>query len=83
MPNHVHILITPESEFSEIMRWIKWTSARRSNRLLGRIGLAFWQDESYDRWIRNAEAFDRVVSYVEWNPVAAGFVERPDKLEMV
>ena len=26
MPNHVHALITPESPFSEIMRWLKWTT---------------------------------------------------------
>jgi hypothetical protein len=40
---------------------------------LGRQG-AFWQDESYDRVIRDSEEFDRVISYVLENPVKAGLV---------
>jgi putative transposase len=79
MPNHVHAVITPDSAFSGIMRWLKWTTARRSNQLLGRCGTAFWQDESFDHWVRNGREFDRIVSYVEWNPVAAGLVERADQ----
>ncbi len=79
MPNHVHVLITPESPFSEIMRWLKWTTARRSNQLLGRCGIAFWQDESYDHWVRSSEEFKKIVAYVEWNPVSAGLVELPEQ----
>ena len=79
MPNHVHIVITPEAPFSEIMRWVKWTTARRCNQLLRRRGVAFWQDESYDHWIRTGKGFDSIVAYVEWNPVAAGLVERTDQ----
>jgi putative DNA methylase len=79
MPNHVHIVITPESPFSEIMRWLKWTTARRSNQRLGRRGITFWQDESYDHWIRTGEEFEKIVAYVEWNPVAAGLVERMEQ----
>jgi REP element-mobilizing transposase RayT len=79
MPNHVHAVITPESAFSQIMRWLKWTTARRSNRLLGRTGTAFWQDESFDHWIRNGSELDSIVSYVELNPVAAGLVERREQ----
>jgi hypothetical protein len=45
MPTHVHAVITPKRPLPEIMRWLKWTTARRCNRLLGRTG-AFWQDES-------------------------------------
>jgi REP element-mobilizing transposase RayT len=79
MPNHVHVLMTPESPFSGIMRWLKWTTARRSNRLLGRRGIAFWQDESYDHWVRSRDEFEKIVAYVEWNPVAAGLEERPER----
>jgi putative transposase len=81
MPNHVHAVITPESEFSDIMRWLKWTTARRSNQLLGRRGTAFWQDESYDHWIRSGKEFESIVAYVEWNPVAAGLVARTEQWE--
>jgi putative transposase len=78
MPNHVHAVVTPESPFSEIMRWLKWTTARRSNQLLGRRGIAFWQDESHDHWIRDSAEFKSIVAYVEWNPVTAGLVELPE-----
>jgi REP element-mobilizing transposase RayT len=78
MPNHIHIVITPESPFSEIMRWLKWTTARRANQLLGRRRTTFWQEEYYDHWIRTGKEFDSIVSYVEWKPVAAGLVQRTE-----
>jgi len=75
MPNHVHVVMTPQCVFSEIMRWLKWTTARRSNQILGRTGMPFWQDEFFDHWIRDQQDFERIVEYVEWNPVAAGLVD--------
>ena len=73
MPNHVHILILPISGPQKIMHWIKGRSAKESNSLLGRTG-PFWQHESYDHFVRSRKEFDRVVSYIEQNPVSAGFV---------
>jgi REP element-mobilizing transposase RayT len=77
MPNHVHAIRTPLTNHSRIMQWLKGTTARRANRILGRRG-AFWQDESFDHWIRNGREFDNVVAYVEHNPVSAGLVECPE-----
>jgi REP element-mobilizing transposase RayT len=74
MPNHVHAIWTPLSNHSRIMQWLKGTTARRANRILGGHG-AFWQDESFDHWIRNGREFDNVLAYVEYNPVSAGLVE--------
>lgn len=37
---------------------------------------AFWQDESYDHWVRSGEEFERIVRYIEANPVRAGLLER-------
>jgi putative transposase len=37
--------------------------------------MPFWQDEFFDHWIRDQQDFERIVQYVEWNPVAAGLVE--------
>ena len=34
----------------------------------------FWQDESYDHWVRNRQQRDRMVRYIEDNPVSAGLV---------
>jgi len=75
MPTHVHVVMTPKRPFSEIMRWLKWTTARRCNQLLNRTG-AFWQDESFDHWVRNNELGD-IIAYVEGNPEAAGLANWP------
>ena len=56
---------------TNILRKLKWNTALRANKILGRTG-AFWQDESYDRVIRNSEELDRTIEYVLTNPVKAG-----------
>jgi REP element-mobilizing transposase RayT len=76
MPNHVHVLLDPHKALSEVTRAVKNTSAREANQVLGRRGLPFWQDESYDHWIRDAKEFNRIVRYIEWNPVDAGLASR-------
>jgi putative transposase len=78
MANHVHILLQPHKPLREVTRAVKNTSGRRANLILGRSGQPFWQDESYDHWVRNGKEFDRIVQYIEWNPVKAGLVEQPE-----
>jgi len=73
MPNHVHILILRQSDPRKIFHWIKGRSAKEANPILGRTG-PIWQHESYDRYIRSEKEFCRIASYIENNPVAAGFV---------
>ncbi len=77
MANHVHVLLRPLRDLSEVTRAIKSNSAREANRIMGRTGLPFWQDESFDHWVRSDEEFDRIVRYIEWNPVRAGLVGEP------
>ena len=79
MSNHVHLLLTPWIELATITRAIKGKSARQANALVGRTGLSFWQDESFDHWIRHPRQFERVRTYIERNPVRAGPVERPEQ----
>lgn len=78
MPNHVHLLMEPRVPMGTITRAIKGSTARRANLLLGRTGKYFWQDESFDHWIRDEAEFDKVKSYIEKNPVMAGLVKRPE-----
>jgi REP element-mobilizing transposase RayT len=75
MPNHVHVLIEPKVSLPQITRWLKGSTARQANQILRRTGYPFWQDESYDHSVRTREELDRVVRYIESNPVNAGFVE--------
>jgi REP element-mobilizing transposase RayT len=76
MPNHVHLLITPLSALSKIMQELKGTTARRANAVLNRTGARFWQDESFDHWVRNTEEFEKILAYIEQNPVKAGLTMR-------
>ena len=79
MANHVHILIYPKAELPRITRAVKNYSAREANKTLGRSGLPFWKDESYDHWVRDAEELNKIVRYIEFNPVAAGLVTKPEE----
>ena len=76
MSNHVHVLLTPHVEMKKVTRAIKSDSARKANQILGRTGEPFWQDESYDHWMRKDEEMNRIIRYIERNPVMASFVER-------
>ncbi|HLK04212.1 MAG TPA: transposase [Candidatus Acidoferrum sp.] len=76
MPNHVHVLFEPQCTLGQITQAIKGRSARKANLLLGRTGKYFWQDESFDHWIRDEAEFAKVKKYIERNPVVAGLVAK-------
>jgi REP element-mobilizing transposase RayT len=77
MPNHVHTLIETFAgiPLSEIMQSWKSYTAQRTNKLLARQG-HFWQRDYFDRYVRDAEYYDRLVEYIENNPVKAKLIER-------
>jgi putative transposase len=74
MPNHVHVLINPRVPLRNALDNLKSASARIANELLGREGNPFWQDESYDHWVRSDMERQRIIRYIENNPVKAGLV---------
>ncbi len=78
MPNHVHVLLDPLVPVKKITQGIKGISARGANLALRRTGEPFWQDESFDHWIRTPVQFERVLNYIERNPVKARLVTRPE-----
>lgn len=78
MPNHVHVLLRPLLSLARITAGIKGVSAKDANARLGRIGNHFWQDESFDHWVRNSMESERIKRYIEWNPVKAGLAPRPE-----
>ena len=78
MPNHIHLLITPKVPIPRITNGLKGVTARDANALLHRAGQHFWQDESFDHWVRNPAQFDRVRAYIESNPVSAGLTPSPE-----
>jgi REP element-mobilizing transposase RayT len=79
MPNHVHAIFRPHTAMPTIMRWLKGRTSRVANQILGRTGTAFWQDESFDHWIRSAEELQYLIEYVENNPLKAGLAEAKEQ----
>jgi REP element-mobilizing transposase RayT len=59
---------------SRIIGSIKKYTARKSNKILGRAG-QFWQDESYDRWVRDLRELRKSLWYIIQNPVRARLVK--------
>ena len=68
MPNHVHMLIIPEINYSisEILHSIKSFSAHQINKILNRKG-KLWQKESFDRMIRSHSDFFDKKEYIKHN----------------
>jgi putative DNA methylase len=79
MPNHVHMLMTPcaGEELSRILQSLKSYTANEANKRAGRDG-QFWQPESFDRYVRDADHFAKVIAYIENNPVKARLCKRPE-----
>jgi putative transposase len=77
MPNHVHLLIEPRAPAPKITQFVKGVSAKRANGLLNRTGRPFWQDESFDRWVRSSDERNNIIRYIEFNPVRANLAPEP------
>ncbi len=73
MPNHCHLVMRPceDWKLEVLLRGIKGTVAREANTRFGRRG-ARWQQESYDRIVRDEEHLWRVIQYIGRNPAKAG-----------
>jgi len=80
MPNHSHAVFwpMPNQTVSDIVKSWKQYSALRTNRILNRVGVEFWQRESFDHWIRNDQEHERCCRYVIFNPVKARLCAAPE-----
>jgi putative transposase len=75
MPNHVHCVARPlsstKSQLEDIIGSWKSFTARRINQALGQAA-TLWQNESYDRIIRDEVHLWRCLQYIGRNPKKAG-----------
>jgi REP element-mobilizing transposase RayT len=77
MANHVHVLFkTKTVPMSRIVESWKKHTASRANRLLKRRG-AFWAEDYFDIYMRDAEHERKTVRYIENNPTKAKLVLDP------
>jgi len=75
MPNHVHVIVRPTEpevhSLGTILGSWKQFASTNMNVSLKPEG-PFWQDEGYDRIIRDVEHLYRVLQYIGRNPKKAG-----------
>jgi len=79
MPHRVHLLLTPQASLSKLPGSLQAAAAKRANLPLQRSGQPFWQDESYDRLVRDGDEFRRIQRYIEGHPVSALLAARPER----
>jgi REP element-mobilizing transposase RayT len=79
MPNHVHTIFLPlrGHALSKIIQSWKSYTSKRANDMLRHSG-RFWQEDYFDRYIRDDDHFAAALAYVENNPVKAGLCSRPE-----
>ncbi len=72
MPNHVHVLVELWTmPLGRLCKAWKGASANAINHILRRSG-EFWQEDYWDRYIRDEEHFRKALRYIELNPIKAG-----------
>jgi REP element-mobilizing transposase RayT len=76
MPNHVHVLfrLVAPHRLEDVLKSWKGFTAREINRRLDRSG-QLWQEEYWDRMIRNEEHFMKCREYLLRNPAKAALRE--------
>lgn len=72
--NANHAIRTPREIISHS---IQSYTATMCNRVRNASGV-YWQSETFDHWVRDESELIRIIHYIEQNPVAAGFVSRPE-----
>jgi putative transposase len=84
MPDHIHLMLKPvvsvskaEFSLSKILQGIKGFSAREINKKRGAKG-ALWQDESFDRIVRDHDEYLEKWNYIRLNAVKTGLCQAPE-----
>ena len=85
LPDHVHILAQPLTQstggtfdLAEILHSVKRFSARKINQGRGVEG-SLWQDERFDRIVRDEAEFLEKWQYIRNNPVKAALASNPEE----
>jgi len=72
MPNHIHVLFCPSDghKLADIVQSWKGFTAREISKQLGTKGV-LWQEDYWDRLIRNEPHFQKCREYIRTNPEKA------------
>jgi REP element-mobilizing transposase RayT len=72
------MVINPIDTLSKIMHSIKSFTAHQINKSLNRTGKV-WQDENYDRVIRNEKEYFETLKYIANNPINKNIAKIPEE----
>jgi putative transposase len=75
MPDHFHVLITPEVTLERATQFIKGGFSFRAKKELG-SSMEIWQRGFSDHRVRDREDYETHVHYIYRNPVGKGLVEQ-------
>jgi len=78
--DHVHMVINPFESLPKIMHSIKSFTAHEINKILERKGKV-WQNENYDRVIRDEDEFLEKLNYIANNPIKANLARQYEDYE--
>ena len=77
MPDHFHLLITPQESLERAMQLIKGGFSFRAKRELG-FRREIWQPSFYDRRVRDAEEYFAFRDYIRQNALKSGLALRAE-----
>lgn len=82
MPDHLHMILECNKSYSlsRVMKGIKGLSAYKINKSRNSRG-QLWQQESFDRIIRNEKEYKVKMAYMYYNPFKKELVDDPEKYE--
>ncbi len=77
MPDHFHLLITPQESLERAMQLIKGGFSFRAKREVG-FRHEIWQPSFYDRRVRDAEEYFAFREYIRQNPLKRGLAMKAE-----
>lgn len=72
MPNHLHLLLTPQVELRELTEILTTATARQANELLNQPGAPFWDVARCEHVVLEHHEFRRISQHIEGDPVPVG-----------
>jgi REP element-mobilizing transposase RayT len=76
MPDHLHVLLSPNNSGIPLARWLNTFKTFTSNEFTKRGNTPpLWQRSAHDHVCRTGETAESVLKYIADNPVRAGLVK--------
>lgn len=78
MPDHVHFFARFGRDSKSMAEWVKMWKSLSARALDKDSGMAVWQPDYFDRFLRSGESYSEKWAYVQNNPVRAGLIPQAD-----